>query len=345
MKRSLSIAGVAGAVLLVSAGTASAQGGSLSSQCASFNQTGLSGTTNRREVQDACQKSIDVFDFMAPQLGLAIGGGNTQLGQGGTLGGPGHFSIGARVNAFQGRLPQVQDVTLSQNGAVRTDIETKTQYVGAPGVELGLGIFKGIPVGLTHVGGLDVIVSANYIPNVEQDDFSIKTTDGSIKVGVGGRLGLLQESSLIPGVSVSYLRRDLPRVDISATTNNGTVGISGLDVKTQAFRITASKSLAIVGLTIGAGQDRYESEGMLDATVTGIPVVGSYALNPSVRLSRSMTRTNYFADLSLNIFVGKLVAEIGQASGGSVESSYNSFGGNAADDSYTYGSLGLRLGF
>src|SRR5205823_2689698 len=37
--------------------------------------------------QDACQQAIDLFQYMAPQLGAAITGGNATLGQGGTLGG------------------------------------------------------------------------------------------------------------------------------------------------------------------------------------------------------------------------------------------------------------------
>ena len=36
--------------------------------------------------QDACQKAVDLFQYMAPQLGTVIAGGNATLGQGGTLG-------------------------------------------------------------------------------------------------------------------------------------------------------------------------------------------------------------------------------------------------------------------
>src|SRR5262245_30298900 len=62
--------------------------------------------------QDACQKAVDLFQFMAPQLGGAITGGNATLGQGGSLGGPGHFTIGVRVNAVRGSLPRVDDASV-----------------------------------------------------------------------------------------------------------------------------------------------------------------------------------------------------------------------------------------
>src|SRR5919204_6253244 len=56
-----------------------------SSQCPS-------GTNQQRATQDACQQSIDLFKYMVPQLGIAITGGNATLGQGGALGGLGHFT-------------------------------------------------------------------------------------------------------------------------------------------------------------------------------------------------------------------------------------------------------------
>src|SRR5512132_60220 len=77
-----------------------------------------------RASQDACQKAIDLFQYMAPQLGTSITGGNATLGQGSSLGGLGHFSAGIRINVLQGSLPQVQNVTYSASGAVSTRFET-----------------------------------------------------------------------------------------------------------------------------------------------------------------------------------------------------------------------------
>ena len=57
-----------------------------------------------------------------------------------------------------------------------------------------------------------------------------------------------------------------------------------------------------------------------------------------------MTRTNYFADLSFNLFVFNAVAEVGRVSGGEAPT-FNSFGSQQASDPRTYGSLGLRFAF
>src|SRR5437660_1096254 len=68
------------------------------------------GVPNRdMATQDACRMAVDVFQYLAPQLGLALTGGNPTLGQGGVLGGLGHFAAEARVNAFAGDIPQIQD--------------------------------------------------------------------------------------------------------------------------------------------------------------------------------------------------------------------------------------------
>ena len=56
-----------------------------------------------------------------------------------------------------------------------------------------------------------------------------------------------------------------------------------------------------------------------------------------------MTRSNMFADLSFNFPLLKIVAEIGQVSGGTAPRRYNTFPGKGIVDSRLYGSAGIRL--
>ena len=56
-----------------------------------------------------------------------------------------------------------------------------------------------------------------------------------------------------------------------------------------------------------------------------------------------MSRMNYFADLSMNLLLLKIVGEVGMVSGGKMPT-YSTFE-TAADASRMYGSVGLRLGF
>src|SRR3954462_14934744 len=83
-----------------------------------------------RAAQDACQKAIDIFAFMTPQLGIGLVGGNATLGTGGALGGIGRFSVGVRGNGIRGRVPQVANVNAAVTGAVKSDYGIADQVVG-----------------------------------------------------------------------------------------------------------------------------------------------------------------------------------------------------------------------
>jgi hypothetical protein len=292
--------------------------------------------------QDACQMAYDVFQFLAPQLGIALTGGNATLGQGGALGGLGHFALELRANVLDGDLPDVQKFPQpSTSGRQSHTLPTKSQFVGLPTVDAGIGIFKGLSLGLTNVGGVDLLLSASYIPTVggPNDAVQVKPNQ-SLNIGVGARVGIIQESLLTPGVSVTYLRRDLPTTTIIGTSSGVDVSVRDASVKTNAWRLTASKSLILFSLAAGIGRDSYDQSATIQGTVTNPVAVQSQP----VLVKQSMTRTNYFVDGSLNFIIAKIVAEVGQVTGGSV-STYNTFSGGAADKSRLYGSLGVRIGF
>ena len=299
----------------------------------------------QRATQDACQKAIDLFRYMAPQLGTALAGGAPTLGQGGTLGGVGHFSVGLRVNAVMGDIPQIQDVPLSVQGAQRSTYPMKSQIIPLPTADLAVGIFGGLPLGLTSVGGLDLLVSASYLPEFEADNIKVEVDGSSLKFGFGARLGLLQESLLVPGVSVSYLRRDLPKIHMTARSAGDSLQVRDLDIQTTSWRIMASKSFFMFGVAAGGGKDRYESGTIISARMAArtVPPVSAFTAGP-IDIKQTMTRTTMFLDLSMNLPFFKIVGEIGQVSGGEVET-YNQFEGSKADDSRTYGSIGIRFGF
>ena len=313
-----------------------AQDGPLSSQCAS----------QQVLVRDACQKSVDLLNYLAPQLGALVAGGNTELGRGGATGGLGHFSLGVRANALRSPVPQVQDLALSPVGPVRSQVGVEGAWVGFPVADAAVGVFGGVPLGITSVGAVDVLVNAAYVPNVTQEQVAIRTTGGSFKLGLGARVGLLRETALVPGVSVSVLRRSLPTTSVTATTDHGdTFGIREARVRADSWRLTASKNLVIVALAVGIGEDRYTTRGDLEAELSpNTVIVGSLALS-GVGIEQKLTRRNYFADLILlNLPFAKIVGEVGRTQGGTVAATYNSFDGRRPDQAYTYGSVGVRVG-
>lgn len=335
----------AAAAAVLAAPPAAAQGGAVDAQCAATS----------RPLQDACQKSIDLFDFMAPQLGTALAGGNAVIGEGGAYGRVGRFSLGLRATAFEGGLPQLQNVTLSTSGAQASDIGVKNQYLGAPAVDAAIALFPGVRVGGVSVGSVDLLGTATYVPEFESDELSVVTPSGSLKFGYGARVGVVSESSVLPGVALTYLRRDLPRIDLFGTVAaNGsvvddTLGLRALEVETQAWRVVAGKRLSILGLSAGVGQDRYSSGARLGAVVNE-SVLG-FGLTrfeaPEIELAQTLTRTSYFGGVSLNFPGVRLAAEVGRATGGRVRDSYNRFDGGErrGDDDLLYFGAGIRIGF
>ena len=89
--------------------------------------------------QDACQQAFDVYQFMAPQLGLALTGGIATAGQGGVLGGLGHLSVGLRVNGFHGKIPDVNNPAFAT--AVGLVMYAHRNHVGEVARPVGAGAF------------------------------------------------------------------------------------------------------------------------------------------------------------------------------------------------------------
>jgi hypothetical protein len=291
--------------------------------------------------QDACQKAVDLFQYMAPQLGGAITGGNATLGRGGTLGGLGHFSVGVRVNVIQGSVPKIDDPAVQPviTGARASNFNTSDTPLPMPTADAAVGIFAGFPLGITNVGGVDLLVSASYVPKVSENNVSVDP-DNPVKFGYGVRVGLIQESIFTPGVSFTFIRRDLPRLAMTGAVSGATLHVNDFDEGTYAWRFVASKSLILFGFALGIGQDKYQS----DATAFATGAVGALTVtSQKIDVSQEMARTNVFGDLSFNMPIVKFVVEAGEVTGGAQPFTINTFSGRGIVAARWYGSLGLRF--
>jgi hypothetical protein len=154
---------------------------------------------------DACQKAVDLFNYLTPQLGSVIAGGNPTLGQAGTLGGLGRFSILVRVTALRGALPNADATGTSAGPAVApSTYGTTERAMPLPAVDAAVGLFPGVALGLTTVLGVDALGSAYYLPEYDDDEaIDIRTPDGSFDFGYGARIGIVGETAVLPGVSVT----------------------------------------------------------------------------------------------------------------------------------------------
>lgn len=294
-------------------------------------------TTGAPEANEACATGRDLLLYMAPQLGTSLVGGSHTLGIGTNLGGLFHFAIAVRANAVMGSLPDIDNVganatPVSQNYAV------KDQYLGLPTVDFALGLTKGFNLGVTRIGGIDLIGGATYVPEITEDDFSVTAPDGSLSIGYGARIGLLQQSALIPGVSFSWMKRDMPTLDMSTTSDGGdTFSIDNLSIKSTSWRLAAQKNFLLFQFGAGFGKDNYDFNADVAASVDNGAYTGSF------NASQDMSRTTMYGSLGINLFLVKIVGEVGQVSGGSAPT-FHTYD-TAADAKRMYGTVGVRISF
>lgn len=296
------------------------------------------GAGSAPEAADACATGADFLRYMAPQLGTSLVGGSHTLGIGTNLGGFPHFAIALRANAVMGSLPNIDN--LGVGPASSRNYEVKDQYLGLPTVDFALGITKGFNLGVTRIGGIDLIGGATYVPEVTEDDFSVAAPDGSLSLAYGARVGLLQQSALIPGVSFSWMKRDMPTLNLSTTTDDGdNLSINNLAIKSTSWRLSAQKNFLLFQFGAGFGKDNYDFNADVSATVddAGTPRNGSF------NAAQAMDRTTMYGSLGINLLLVKVVAEVGQVSGGNAPT-YHTYD-TAADAKRMYATAGIRISF
>ena len=277
-----------------------------------------------------CARAEDAVRTFHPLAGLIVSGGNPVLGSGGTLGGLGHFFVSARVNAVKVALPSTSS----------TDTATSA-VVPAPVVEAGLGIWDGLGGGLLSV---DALASATLLPTTQVSNLSVDsnaTKIGSLALGLGygARIGIIRGSFFVPSVSVSVMRRTLPRL------RYGTLGSSVLatdsafsfdtDLQATNFRVTAGMHLLLLDVAAGVGYDIYTSTAHL-----------SYR-NPTITtdtLNLNNKRELVFLDAGMNLMLVKVIGEIGYQTGKDQSLSTN-YQGLDPKAGHVFGGVGIRISF
>jgi hypothetical protein len=289
--------------------------------------------------QDACQKAIDLFRFMAPQLGIAVIGGNPVLGSSGSLGGFGRVSLGVRANSVSGRLPLASRVAVAHTGAVSSDYALEGQSIGLPVMDLAVGLFAGITLPGTRGLALDALVNAGWIPGRSDREISLGLPDGGLHVGYGARLVLLEESVVTPAMTATFVRRRLPTLELAAAPGGDALAFRDVSVRTDQWRLLFAKFFGPWDVSAGLGQDRYRSGAAIGIAVErdGIPTTAG-----PIHLTQALTRDNAFLGVATVLASFRVGFELGRVSGGSIRT-FNQFGGRRADDALIYATLGARV--
>ncbi len=284
---------------------------------------------------ETCQATVDIFDYIAPQLGALISGGNPGLGRGASVNGPYHITVSFRANLVRGGLPDLASY-VPPGTYDRAEFDTRVTTPSLAVLDAAVDLFHGFLLGRTRVGGFSALVSGSYMREFSGGSTSVRLADGPFRIGYGARVRLRHEGPISPALAIDWVRRDMPRLNVRTRFRLGTLAVDDMKVRTSGWRLVASKSLAAFGLAAGMGRDGYESFAAI--------VESSDPYSPEeIAASRKVRRITYFGNMSTNVHFATLAAEIGLVSGGSIET-FNSFGRKPSNVSRLFGSVGLRLG-
>jgi hypothetical protein len=278
-----------------------------------------------------CDAALDGTRAFHPVAGLLVSGGNPVLGTANTLGGLGRFSVTARANAADVVLPDPE-----YDGAAGEVPSSEELYAPVPLLEAAAGIYEGLPSGLLSI---DVLASAQLLPTDQVENLSVdpdarRIGDVALGFGYGVRVGLLRDNGPLPAVSVSAMRRHVPRLAYG-DLDGGDEFRYGVDLDATNLRLVASKQLAAFQLAAGLGWDRYTGDA--DVQLREGP-------DAPIEIELKESRTLAFVNVGLDLAAVSLVGEAGYQGGRDQELS-TEFEDYDTTSGKFFAGLGLRLGF
>src|SRR5256886_11423983 len=286
----------------------------------------------------ACNTAVDAMRAFHPLAGMIVSGGNPVLGTSGSLGGIGHLTITARVNAIRASLPNPDSASQSRvpssfHGAIP-----------APLVEAALGLVRGRG-GFLSVDALGsaVVLPTSRVSGLSVDSNAAHIGGAALGIGYGARVGILGGTFPIPALSVSWMHRTLPRIqygNLGPAFGTGDQFEFSMDLKADNYRAVASWKFVLVDLAAGLGVDHYSSS---QTTIRFYDAVLPTSARTIV-INPTNTREVLFADAGLSLAAVKLVAELGFQTGKDqgFATTFRDFDPKAG---HVFGGIGFRFRF
>jgi hypothetical protein len=300
-----------------------------------------------------CVIVAQAVDAAQPQLGILMAGGNPTLGTASTggvrLGFLPRVSLTGRINVVGARLPDIRQ---------EADEQADKFTVPAPavGANLSIGLTRGFSVApmIGGFGAIDLLGSVSVLPlSLLGDEFG----DNALSWGAGARVGLVRESFVTPGVSVSLMYRSLGDVrfgevcsgsEVPAGDNrtvcstDGDFGEIEFGLDNWSARAAVSKRFLGLGLTAGVGYDRFETSADFAVRAPG-PPVGAEQVYRFNDVAVDNDRWSAFIDGSFTILFGSIVAELGWMQGSDPIQGFPSTSDFDPNEGTFFGSVGARL--
>src|SRR5881396_2386565 len=206
--------------------------------------------------QNECSGLFD--PALRPGCELAVDAYHTAQRVGG-IGGLGRAFASVRVTGVSAAIPNPDGSQGAISGLVPASVVTG-----------GFGIFRGLRGGLL---ALDLLGSATLLPGtidkLAVDKSATRIGGLPLGVGYGARIGIMNGRFPIPTVSVSVMRRTLPRLYFGDLPSGDHFAFDS-DLKATNVRITAGMRLLALDVAAGIGFDHYSSTAHLRWGTYGI---------------------------------------------------------------------------
>lgn len=229
----------------------------------------------REQFRFLCTQVVTAIGHVQPSVGIAFSGGAHTLGTATTIGRrlgvlP-RIAVTARVNAALADVPDLLDdfdPTFDDQGQI-PPLGTVGIPVGALQGDVTLGLFKGFSLGPVAggLGAVDLLGSLSYVPAVEP----VGLSEAIVNVGLGARVGILQQGLIMPGISISGMYRTLLDDVAFGDLSEGDPAEFSTDLSTLSLRAAISKGILMFDLAAGAGYDVYRSDVAFDFELTCPP--------------------------------------------------------------------------
>jgi len=308
------------------------------------------------DARDECAIVAQAVDAAQPQLGILMAGGNPILGTASTggvrLGLIPRVSLTGRVNVVAARMPDIRELD---------DDRANEFSVPAPavGANVSVGVTQGFSLAPTigGFGAIDLLGSVSVLPLSLLDDFG----DNAFSWGAGARVGLMRESFVTPGVSVSLMYRNLGDVTFGqvcesgegpsltapvdpnrrSCTGDGDFGEIDFGLSNWSARAAVSKRLLGLGLTAGVGYDKFDTDANFAFSTPAVGGTREVFLFDNVAVDND--RWSAFLDASFTVLVASLVGEVGWMQGSDPIQGFPSASDFDAGEGTWFGSVGMRI--
>lgn len=284
------------------------------------------------QAQEFCRLIAQAVEIAQPRIGLAASGGNPVPGTASTLG----MRIGSMPRlSGSGRVTAVLvDLPPIQRAGAGDGITVPATTLNVDGT---VGLFSGFSPAPT-VGGVasvDLLGSAGILLVPAGDGFR---SQQPFTWAIGTRVGLLRESFLTPGASVSAMYRRI------GDTSYGNIQLQSdqdayfaADLSALSLRAAVSKRFFLLGATAGLGWDRYSSDVVFRAQAGGARTDVLHVED------LENTRVSAFGNLSYTLLILSIVAELGWQSGGDTVEGLPGYADVDGSAGALFGGLALRL--